>query len=472
MIPRLVIAGTNSGVGKTTVAVGLMAALRERGLSIQPFKVGPDYIDPTYHALAAGRPGRNLDSWLIPPEKIASLFAAASPGAAIAVIEGVMGLFDGLGYDDDTASTAQIARLLRAPVVVVLDASRSARSVAAVAVGFQTYDPDVRVAGFIVNRVGSDRHGQGVAAAVEKATGLPVLGCLPRLQQLHVPERHLGLVPAVEPGRWREFVEAAGKVAADYLDLARLEEIARQATCREAEREVELGPIARNGQGSNRPVIAVARDEAFHFTYPENLELLQSAGADVAFFSPLRDEALPAHTAGVILSGGFPEILASALAANLPMHEALRAAHERGCPIYAECGGLMHLTQAIVDLDGRRHHMVGLLPGVSEMTSQLTLGYRLAEAADSSWLFERGELVRGHEFHYSAWKDRPADLPPAYRSCSPSRPKEILPEGACLGSLWASYIHLHWCGKPVLAERFVAECRKTMAIPNGCWSGE
>lgn len=448
----LIIAGTQSSVGKTTISVGLMAALRRRGLSVQPFKIGPDYIDPTYHSLAAGRTCRNLDTWMMPPERMRSLWAHAVRGADVAVIEGVMGLFDGFDYDSEVGSTAQVAKLLGVPVVLVVDASKLARSGAALAVGYQRFDADVRIAGFIVNRVGSEGHGRGVAAAIEQATGLPVFGWLPRQESLKLAERHLGLIPTLEPGGWETFTQAAGDAVTQHLNIDRM------LTC---SREIEVSPAVtctKHVDGRARPIIAVARDEAFHFTYPENLELLQDAGAELAFFSPLTDTELPAGTSGIILSGGFPEVFAARLAANTAMHTALRRAHERGLPIYAECGGLMYLTRSIVDLDGREYALVGLLPGRSVMTGKLTLGYREIRAAGASWLVCDGETMRGHEFHYSIWEDRLADLPPAYVMLHPRGQALPQPEGACIGNLLASYVHLHFWSRPELAERFVQKC--------------
>lgn len=458
MIPTLIVAGTHSGVGKTTLTVGLIAAWRARGLTVQPFKVGPDYIDPTYHTLAAGRPARTLDTWMVPRERVRALVTAAVAGADIAVVEGVMGLYDGFGYADEAGSTAEVAKLLNAPVVLVLDARAMARSAGAVALGYKAFDPDLRLAGFIVNRVAGDRHGKGVAQAVEAATGLPVFGWIPRDQALHVPERHLGLVPTVEPGRWAAFVEAAGELVSRHLDLDRLLAVARTATL-PAEKPPPW-PTDQPVEGE-APVVAVARDEAFSFLYPENLDLLCRAGARLAFFSPLRDQDLPPRTAALVLSGGFPEVYAEALSANAAMRQAIRAACEHGLPVYAECGGLMYLTEAIVDQQGRQYPMVGILPGRSAMTGRLTLGYRLAEAVADSWLLRRGERVRGHEFHYSVWEERPPNLPPAYRLIPPDGQGDPQPEGALVGNVWASYVHLHFWTKPELACRLVAAAAHT-----------
>ncbi|MBN1449462.1 MAG: cobyrinate a,c-diamide synthase [Anaerolineales bacterium] len=457
---RIVIGGVQSGVGKTTVVAGLIAALHRRGLSVQPFKVGPDYIDPSYHTLAAGRPCRNLDTWMIPPQRLNALFHHHAQSADISIIEGVMGLFDGQNYLDDTGSTAQVAKLTGSPVILILDAAKAARSVAATALGFRHFDPDLPLAGFIVNYVAGGSHGQGVAEAIERTTGLPVLGWLPRNPDLEIPERHLGLVPTAEPGRWGDFIEAAAAHISRHIDLDRLLEIARQA--QPSQTENLLAELRRKWVTGvpPGPVIAVARDEAFNFIYEENIDLLRVAGAEIAFFSPLEDDSLPAGARGVILSGGFPEMYAEKLSANEGIRRALQTAHAQGLPIYAECGGLMALTQAIIDLDGREYSMFGLLPGRSVMTKKLNMGYRVAQAADDSWLMQRGEQVRGHEFHYSIWEGRPDDLPPAYTLIPPDGQGEPRPEGACLGSLWASYVHLPFWNKPELALRFVTQCKE------------
>jgi cobyrinic acid a,c-diamide synthase len=456
---RLVVAGMSSGVGKTTITVGLIAALRARGLSVQPFKVGPDYIDPSYHTLAAGRPCRNLDAWMVPPDRVLASFQRAARNVDVAVVEGVMGLYDGFSYDDEAGSTAAASKLLDAPVVLVVDASKMARSAGAIALGYRRFDPDLNLAGYIANYVGGDAHGRGVAAAIERATGLPVFGWLPQEQRLAIPERYLGLVPTREPGRWTDFIYAAGEAVARHLDIDRILALARQASPLDKAEWPEICVSPAIHASGEHPVIAVARDEAFHFTYPENLELLEAAGAEIAFFSPIHDGQLPARTAGVILSGGFPELYATDLSGNVSLHAALRDAHDRRMPIYAECGGLMYLTEAIVDDQGRQHPMAGLLPGRSVMSGRLTLGYRLGRAAHESWLFKAGEAIRGHEFHYSSWMDRPAGLPAALKLADRDGVDADRLEGACDRNLWASYVHLHFDGHPELAGRFVAACR-------------
>lgn len=458
---RVVIGGTQSGVGKTTIVAGLISTLHQLGFSVQPFKVGPDYIDPTYHSLAAGRPCRNLDTWMIPPQRLKSLFHHHAQSADFSVIEGVMGLFDGQNYLDDIGSTAQVAKLTGSPAILIVDAAKAARSVAATALGFKQFDPDLSLAGFIVNYAVGENHGQGVADAIERATGLPVFGWLPRNPDLAIPERHLGLVPTAEPGRWQDFIDAAAEHISRYIDIDLLLETSQQAHPVPTKNLLADLQQEWGTNGSSRPVIAVAQDKAFNFTYQENIDLLRAAGAEIIFFSPLDDEALPEGTNGVILSGGFPEMYAEKLSANDGMRQALQNAHAQGTPIYAECGGLMVLTQSITDLDEHEHPMFGLLPGRSIMTKKLTMGYRLAQAADDSWLMKRGEEVRGHEFHYSGWENRPNDIPPAYILVPPNGKGEPKSDGASIGSLWASYVHIPFWTKPELALRFANRCKKT-----------
>ncbi|MEN6408410.1 MAG: cobyrinate a,c-diamide synthase, partial [Anaerolineaceae bacterium] len=345
---------------------------------------------------------------------------------------------------------------------LVLDAGAMARSAAAIALGYQRFDPDLPLAGFILNYVAGEAHGQGVASAVEQATGLPVLGWLPRVHELNIPERHLGLIPTVEAGGWQDFINAAADQVSHHLNMDRLLEIARSAPDISVHTPLpDMGIHCQTEDPSDRPLIAVAQDEAFNFTYPENIDLLRAAGADIVFFSPLHDAALPAGTCGIILSGGFPEVYAREISANRSMRQALSEAQARDLPIYAECGGLMALTRSITDLHGNEYPMFGLLPGRSVMTAQLHMGYRQAEAAGDSWLLRQGETVRGHEFHYSIWEGYPEDLPSAYHLLPPNG--EPVSEGVHLGALWASYVHLSFWAKPELALRFVNRCHESRA---------
>ncbi len=448
--PRLVIAAPASRSGKTTVATGLMAALTAAGLDVSPHKVGPDYIDPGYHALAAGRAGRNLDPWLTSEELIAPLFLHGARGADIAVVEGVMGLFDGaegepggrpparsMGGHGGFASTAHVATLLGAPVVLVVDAASAGRSVAALVHGFVTYDPSVRIGGVILNRVGSDRHEAICRAAVEE-TGLPVFGVLRRHDDAETPSRHLGLIPAAERRPEAvETVERLGALIAGACDLHGLVALANTASPLTAE-PWEPAPEQRG------PVrVAVAGGPAFTFGYAENEELLAAAGADVVRFDPLRDTTLPPGTDGVVIGGGFPEAYASELSANEPLRKEVAAF---GGPIYAECAGLLYLAR---ELDGAP--MCGVLDAVGRMTGTLTLGYREAVAVRDSLVARVGERVRGHEFHRTAVR-RGRDTEPAWQWSAAA------PDGFTRRNCLASYLHLHWAGRPEMATRFVGAC--------------
>ncbi|XRQ09150.1 cobyrinate a,c-diamide synthase [Actinomadura welshii] len=447
-MPRLVIAAPSSGSGKTTVATGLIAALRARGLRVSPHKVGPDYIDPGYHALAAGRPGRNLDPWLAGEERIAPLFLHGASGADVAVVEGVMGLFDGHGGKEfrggDFASTAHVARLLAAPVVLVVDAARQSRSVAALVRGFTVFDPRVRVGGVVLNRVGSDRHEELCRDALE-SSGVPVLGAIRRDEAVVAPSRHLGLIPAAERGG--DAVRAVDRLGALIARSCDLDALLRLAATAPPPAGSPWDPAEEVTPVPGRPVVAVAGGPAFTFSYAEHVELLRAAGADVAVFDPLRDEALPDGTAALVIGGGFPEVHAHELAANARMLAAVAAF---GGPVAAECAGLLYLCQ---ELDGRA--MCGRIPGRAAMTPRLKLGYREAVAVAESPLTRPGERFRGHEFHRTALTGGASD--PLFRW-----------DGAADGygdeRIAASYLHLHWAGHPEAAQRLVSSSRSPSAL--------
>jgi cobyrinic acid a,c-diamide synthase len=451
MTARLLVAGTHSGVGKTTVATGLMAAFTARGRKVAGFKVGPDFIDPSYHALACGRPGRNLDAFLSGTELVAPLFAHGAAGADLAVVEGVMGMFDGATGSGELASSAQVAKLLRAPVLLVVDCAAMARSVAAVVHGFASFDPDVHVAGLVLNRVASDRHEQLLREALDPL-GIPVLGVLGRQPTLVTPERHLGLVPAAERrAAAQRTVTGLGAAIAEACDLRAVAAIAAATP-----------PLAappwdpRAGHPARGPVdaaagpvrIAVASGPAFTFRYQENLELLEAAGAELVPLDPVADESLPERVNALYLGGGFPETFAEDLAANEPLRAAVRRFAAGGAPVVAECGGLLYLGRR---LDGQP--MCGVLPSDGRMTDRLTLGYRRAAAGASSVLAGAGTAVRGHEFHYSrvepAAGAKPAWLLDGERA-----------EGFVAGGVHASYLHTHWAAFPELPERLVAAARR------------
>jgi cobyrinic acid a,c-diamide synthase len=456
-LPRIAIAGVKSGVGKTTIATGIMAALARRGIKVQGFKVGPDYIDPTYHTAATGRVSRNLDTFLVGPEAVRESFARACRGADLAVIEGVMGLFDGREGSGE-GSTAEICRLLKVPVVLVVDASSLGQSAAALVWGFSRFDPVVEVAGVILNRVAGPRHAALLKEAVEGATGIPVVGILGREESLTLPSRHLGLVPAVEEEELARAARRLGEVMSDRVDLDRLVRLAQNAR--------PLDPPASSvfppEPGGPKVVVALARDRAFHFYYQDTLELLEALGAELVPFSPLETPKLPPKTAGVYIGGGFPEVFLEPLAANRGLKEDLRRAVATGMPVYAECGGLMYLCREVRDLEGRSWPMVGLVPAACRMEGRLVgLGYREAEALRPSLLFAAGRRVRGHEFHYSRLEPEGPDFPWAYRlRDGAGRP---CLEGYARASLLASYLHLNLLGYPEAAAGFL-EAARTYAL--------
>ena len=448
--PAVVLAGTRSGVGKTTIATGIMGALARRGLRVQPFKCGPDYIDPSYHLMACGVPSRNIDTWMLARDTALELYGRAARSADVSIVEGVMGLYDGHANLTEQGSTAEVAKLLRAPVVLIASAARVARSVAAEVLGFQKFDPSVNIAGVILNGVGSARHLEFCKPPIEDATGLPVLGYMPRREDLRVPERHLGLIPTVEGVVVEEWFDRLTAQIEETIDLDRLLEVARQADTPSVQPSVypaERQPV--------RARIAVAQDRAFNFYYQDSLDLLEAWGAEIAPFSPLEDAALPDGVGGVYIGGGFPEIFARELAENGAMMRAIRDAHARGTRIYAECGGLMYLGETLTDFDGVAHGMVGLIPARSSMAKgRLTLGYREVEAQADGALLAKGEFARGHEFHWSV-ADSPKSAAQAVYSV---RSQDGRIEGFRLGNLTASYIHIHMGSKPGMARRFVGEC--------------
>ncbi|MEU9029197.1 cobyrinate a,c-diamide synthase [Streptomyces sp. NPDC048383] len=452
-VPRLVIAAPASGSGKTTVATGLMAAFAEHGLAVSPHKAGPDYIDPGYHALATGRPGRNLDAFMCGPELVAPLFAHGSAGCDLAVVEGVMGLYDGAAGRGELASTAQVAKLLRAPVVLVVDASSQSRSVAALVHGFASFDPLVRLGGVILNKVGSDRHEVMLREALEEA-GMPVLGVLRRAPQVATPSRHLGLVPVAE--RRTDALAAVAALAEQVragCDLEALMALARTAPPLECEpwspaaalaEETGAADAAAPDALDGRPVVAVAGGAAFTFSYAEHTELLTAAGARVVTFDPLRDEALPDGTAGLVIGGGFPEVYAPELSANEPLRKAVAAFAGAGGPVAAECAGLLYLART---LDGKP--MCGVLDADARMSERLTLGYREAVAVSDSALAAAGTRLRGHEFHRTVIEPG-AGSAPAWGFTHPERRVE----GFVLDGVHASYLHTHWAARPSVARRF------------------
>ncbi|MFJ3647542.1 cobyrinate a,c-diamide synthase [Streptomyces murinus] len=453
--PRLVVAAPSSGSGKTTVATGLMAAFAARGLAVSPHKVGPDYIDPGYHALATGRTGRNLDAYLCGPELVAPLFLHGARGCDIAVVEGVMGLYDGAAGEGELASTAQVAKLLGAPVVLVVDASAQSRSVAALVHGFVSWDPQVRIGGVILNKVGSARHEELLRKALD-SVGVPVLGALRRARPVETPSRHLGLVPVAERRALAlSAVSEMAELVSRGCDLPALEALARTAGAvpgGAAPWTPDLSPTHDDPSASAegpRPRVAVAGGPAFTFSYAEHTELLTAAGAEVVIFDPLRDEELPEGTAGLVIGGGFPEVYAAELSANEPLRKAVAELARSGAPVAAECAGLLYLCR---ELDGSP--MCGVLDATARMAQRLTLGYRDAVAVGDSVLAAAGARMRGHEFHRTVVEPG-AGAAPAWGI----RGRERRVEGFVQRGVHASYLHTHWASEPGVARRFVERCR-------------
>ena len=453
MPPTIVIAGVRSGVGKTTIATGIMGALTRRGYQVQPFKAGPDYIDPSYHRMACGVPSRNLDTWLLPHPTVLELFQKAASRRQVSVVEGVMGVFDGHSSLDEEGSTAQLAKLLDSPVVLIADAAKVARSVAAEVLGYQQFDPALRIAGVILNGVGGPRHLEFCQPQIEATTGLPVLGYLPRRPDFEQPERHLGLIPTVEGTVARNWYESLINQVEDTIDIDRILKLAESAGTPSS--QVQVYPKEPQPR---RAVIAVAQDKAFNFYYQDSLDLLEAWGAEIVPFSPMEDEALPPGAGGLYFGGGFPELFAAELSSNQPMHQAIKAAAGRGLPVYAECGGLMYLGRSLSGFDGAAHPMVGLIPAVSAMSqSRLTLGYREVEACSDGPLLRRGQRVRGHEFHWSTLERQPGPDESVYKVMD----QDGRPDGFHAGSVWASYVHVHLGSDPGLAPRFVESCAQS-----------
>ena len=449
-IPRLLVAATGSGAGKTTVTVGLIRALAAQGLKLAAFKCGPDYLDPTYHGRAAGSPSHNLDGWMMGREAVLGTFTRVAQGADIAIIEGMMGLFDGATPISDEGSSAEIAKWLAAPVVLVVDASGMARTIAAFATGFTRFDPALNLAALVCNRVGGRGHLELLRQACRDP---PIVGGLPQDQGAAFPERHLGLLAADSKSVPDHLLEAWGKTVAEWFDLDALIRIARAAPPIAFE---EAAPPPSSA-ATRRCRIGIAYDDAFHFYYEDNLRRLESLGADLVRFSPVRDAALP-EVDGLYFGGGYPEVMASELAANAAMRTAVREFAAAGGPVYGECGGLMYLAEAIRTLEGRSFAMVGLIPGEAVMRDRLqALGYVEVETRTPSILGPAGQRFRGHQFRYSNLEGMRSDAARLYQSRS-RWGGAADPEGYQVGSVVASYVHAHWASNPRLAEELVRSC--------------
>ncbi|MDO0823750.1 cobyrinate a,c-diamide synthase [Desulfosporosinus nitroreducens] len=456
-IPRIVLAGTHSGVGKTTLATGLMAALKKRERPIQGYKVGPDYIDPSYHAAATGRASRNLDRWLL-GDNLPSVFAQSSRDQW-AVIEGVMGMFDGMSGTAGFGSTADVAKLLDAPIILIVDASSMSRSVAALVHGFSSYDPQVKLQGVILNRVKSSAQEKILREALSEIQ-IPVLGVLPKELSLQLPERHLGLVPVGEGGLLEGFIETLSELITKHVDLDQVEnimlgapEFKKPALAKETKKTITGTAPNSNGK-IEKFRLGLAWDEAFLFYYQDALDLAEHSNAIIIPFSPLHDHSIPEDLDGIMLGGGFPELHLNRLSANISFLDSLREYAASGKPIYAECGGYMYLGKSIQDFEGNELPMAGLIPMKAEMTKRLQgIGYRKGVFREDNFLGPRGTAVQGHEFHYSrVVYDK--DYPPAYELFRGNQADRM--EGYARDNIVASYLHLHFSGHQELLEHWFA----------------
>lgn len=441
---KLVIAATQSGSGKTTIVAGILAALKRRGLKVQSYKVGPDYIDTGFHEIASGRTAHNLDTWLVGKEKLADIFFETADDADVAIVEGVMGLYD--GGKGGISSTAEVAKILNAPVVLLIDAKSMGASAAAVALGFREFDKDLNFAGVILNRVGSASHAQMIIDALNKLN-IKCFGAISRNAEFFLPERHLGLVPTAE-NNFADVIEKISAAVEQQLNLDTLIEVADIE-------DKKIFPALKVPPPTIK--IAVAKDEAFNFYYEESLRELERLGAEIIFFSPLHDKTLP-EVDGLILGGGFPEMFASQLEKNISMRESIKAAAENNLPIFAECGGYMYLMKSIKNFEGKVFEMCGVIDSRTIMTYKLQMvGYVAATLKKNCVIGAAGDKIRAHEFHFSVEEEGDAEK---IFDCERLRTGKKYSAGYAAGNLVASYLHLHFKGCPSVAENFVAACKK------------
>ena len=450
-IPRIVIGGVTSAVGKTTISTAIMYTLKQKGLHVQPFKVGPDFIDPSYHTYVTGRQSRNLDVWMMGENGVLKCFHNASSGADIAVVEGVMGLFDGISGKDDFSSTAQVAKILNAPVILVIDAGKAARSIAAIATGFLHFDKKLRIIGTILNNVAGDKHANFITEAFADKVKVPIIGIVRRSKEITMVERHLGLIPTPElEEKQKRAIFQSAKFVSEQIDLDKIKYLLDKVqTTDPLQKQLPNGQIK----------IAVALDESFNFYYADNLDALREQKAELIFFSPINDCKLPENIHGVILGGGFPEVLADKLEKNQSMGKSITKAAENGIPIYGECGGLMYLTRSIKGYsgnEGKKRNMVGLIDADTFISGKLTLNY--TEANSNASIFGKISKVRGHEFHYSRIENIAKDSKFAYvmRRGNGIDNKN---DGFIVYNCLASYMHLHFADSR-LPKRFIESCIK------------
>lgn len=461
-VPKIVIAGTNSGCGKTTVTAGIMAALVKKGLKVQPYKVGPDYIDPMFHTFVTGRYSRNLDSWMLEESVVTHLFTKSAKDVDISVIEGVMGFYDGLGGNSLTGSTAHVSKIVKAPVILVVNGEGASLSLAAMVKGFREFDPGVDIRGVILNNIKTDSHFELLKETIEENTGITVIGCLPKAEGYSFSSRHLGLVPSEEIFDLRNKIEYLAEQVSKTIDLELLVKIAAESNyCKDELKDELTGkPGCIKFPHGKRPRIAVARDKAFNFYYHDNLELLEELGAELKYFSPLEDTCLPEDIDGIYIGGGYPEVWAGELEENKGMKAALKEVVNSGIPAYAECGGYMYMMDRVTDKEGNTFEMTGIIPGRSTMTSKLQrFGYVEVEVKGGCVLSDMPAKVRAHEFHYSvtALDEKPDSC---YKVIKNRRNKEPLSWecGVKVNNLLAGYPHIHFWANTLLAKEFVSKC--------------
>ncbi|MBS4215092.1 MULTISPECIES: cobyrinate a,c-diamide synthase [Neobacillus] len=449
-INRIVVAGTGSGVGKTTLTIGLMSALIKRGLTVQGFKCGPDYIDPSYHTAVTNRVSRNLDSWMLTHDRVLDIFTHGSREADISIIEGVMGFFDGKSPETNEGSTAEISIITKSPVLLVVNCESMARSAAAIVKGFQMFAEGPNIAAVIANKVGSEGHFQLVKKAIEQECHVPVIGYLKRELDIEIPERHLGLIPSIERGELTPFFDKLGDLVLETIDMDKLLELA------EAEPLTVSETSSMFEQKEEKIMkMAVAKDEAFNFYYPENLEMLEANGVEIVYFSPLANEELPKDVDGLYIGGGFPEEFAHVLECNVKTKNSIKNSIEAGLPTLAECGGFMYLTESIETTKKKKYQMIGVIPGKVQMkTSLQALGYREISGLNDNFIL-KNQSARGHEFHYSSFLPNEEKLPHAYET---KGMRGVSKEGYLQHNLVAGYTHFHFGSNPALVENWIEKC--------------
>ncbi len=468
MQTKIIIAGTHSGVGKTSVALSIMQGFRGMGIKVRAFKVGPDYIDPSYHAVATGLPSHNLDDWMMGKEQVCALFQKETVGCDIAVIEGVMGLFDGFSNTSDEGGTANIAKILQAPVILVVDAGRMARSVAAVIKGYQTLDSDIHICGVILNRVASQGHLDMLKESVQFYNQIPVLGVIFKDETIFIPERHLGLTTASENDDLKTCLNELKKYTtteddndSTQINLNKILKIAQESKNNFFFKSDAISP-QRTLKKSVR--IAYAKDKAFQFYYQANLDFLESCGATLIPFSPLNDTQLPEDIGALYFGGGFPEVYAKEIEENVSMRESVQNLIKQGIPTYAECGGLIYLAESVKVLSGEVYNMAGIISGQIEMTEKLVhFGYCENQILKKCFLGDAGDSFRGHEFHYSRWSDEGTH---SIHEVKKKRRRSQRLEGYCSNNVLASYVHCHFLSYPKRAHMLIQRARDYMKRAN------